>query len=128
VPPMLGDKLFVVKWLILGDRKVLNASQPFTVCMILTSRGITLSPGWSWGVGDNQIWPRLLYRWHIDWNFGRFWPKWVKICQNLSCNPYKTKNFGRFSWNSGKSLNEIRKVSQFSKRVGRKHWLSVTLN
>jgi hypothetical protein len=37
VPPMPGDKFFVKKRLILVDLKVLNASQPFTVCMIVTS-------------------------------------------------------------------------------------------
>ncbi len=42
---MPGDKFFVEKRLILGDLKVLNASQPFTVCMILTCWEITLSPG-----------------------------------------------------------------------------------
>jgi hypothetical protein len=34
----------------LVDLKVLNASQPFTVCMIVTSWGITLSPSRSWGI------------------------------------------------------------------------------
>jgi hypothetical protein len=42
---MPGDTFFVIKKkrLILGDLKVLNASQPFTVCMILTSWGIAKS-------------------------------------------------------------------------------------
>jgi hypothetical protein len=39
-----GGNFFVKNQLILGDLKVLNASQPFTVCMILTSWGITLFP------------------------------------------------------------------------------------
>jgi hypothetical protein len=52
---MQGDKLFFKKRLILGDVKVLNAPQPFTVCMILTSRGITLSPGWSWGITKSDL-------------------------------------------------------------------------
>jgi hypothetical protein len=42
---MLGDEFFVTKQLILGDLKVLNAPQLFTVRMILTRWGITLSPG-----------------------------------------------------------------------------------
>ncbi len=46
---------FVNNWLILGDSNVLNASQPFTVCMILTSWGIALSPVWSWGITKSDL-------------------------------------------------------------------------
>ncbi len=53
--PMPGDRLFFKKRLIWGDMKVLNARQPFTVCMKYTSRGITLSPGWSWGITHSDL-------------------------------------------------------------------------
>jgi hypothetical protein len=43
----------------LGDMKVLNAPQPFTVCMIYTSRGDNIIPQLK--LGDNQIWPCLLH-------------------------------------------------------------------
>ncbi len=42
---MSGYTFLSQKQVILGDLNVLNASQAFTVFIILTHRGITLSPG-----------------------------------------------------------------------------------
>ncbi len=67
-----GDKFFVKKRLILGDLKVLNASQSVTVCMILTRWGIRSSPSWCWGITKSDL-AYCLFKYTFcrkQWNFG----------------------------------------------------------